>query len=281
MGRMKKFFLAALTTFSLSAFSQSYLVMDNGIVITTDVSGFAYDFGHYAFPQKITLKGGQYFVEEGNILVTIDENGLLFRKYELIPEKILGEGMNYFISEEGFLYAIDKKGFVKVSESEIYKNAVNFGGNYFTVATNPEKTELDLYTISDAGEVSRAIVPSLKVKDIISFGGTYFMNNRGIVFTVSAEGIVEPMDHMRVGIITKKGGNYFIDSSGYFYTVAATGELLMPGIPLNMKVSSVLKLGTNYFIDQAGAFFVVDKEGNVFERVMRDHDFRLAKIISL
>lgn len=278
---MKYFLLAALLAFSLSALSQSYIVMDNGIVVTTDTNGFTYDFGHYAFPQKITLKGGQYFVEEGNILATIDENGLLFRKYELIPETIIGKGINYFISAEGFLYAIDKKGYVKVSESELFKQAVNFGGNYFTVARNPEKTELELYVVTGEGQVLKTENPALKVKDIISFGGNYLMNNRGVVFTVSTNGTVTAKDNMRIGILQKRGGNFFVDSSNFFYTVSESGELIMPPLPMTLKVSSVLKLGSNYFIDQMGKFFVVDKNGNVFERVMRDHDFRLAKVISL
>lgn len=278
---MKKLLFAALATLSLNAFAQSYLVMDNGIVVTTDSSGFAYDFGHYAFPQKITLKGGQYFVEEGNILATVDENGLLFRKYELIPEKIIGKGINYFISAEGFVYTIDKKGYAHVVESELYKNAVNFGGNYFTVATDPEKKNLELHVVTADGTIVKPEVPSLKVKDIISFGGNYFMNNRGIVFTVATDGVVVPKDDVRVGILQKKGGNFFIDSSGYFFTVSETGDLTMPPLPISMKIPTVLKLGTNYMIDQAGKFYVVDKKGQVFERVMRDHDFRLAKIISL
>lgn len=278
---MKKLILALLTTLSFSAFSQSYIVMDNGIVITTDTNGFSYDFGHYAFPQKVTLKGGQYFVEEGGILATIDEGGLLFRKYELIPEKIKGKGMNYFISDEGFIYTIDKKGYVKVTESEVYKNAVNFGGNYFTVALDAEKTMMELYVVTGDGLVVKAENPALKIKDIISFGGTYFMNNRGVVFTVAQNGTVAAKDELRVGILTKKGGNYFTDSSNYFFTVAANGDLIMPGLPMNLKVSSILKLGSNYFIDQTGKFFTVDKNGQVFEKVMRDHDFRLAKIISL
>lgn len=278
---MKSLLLAALATLSLNAFSQSYVIMDNGIVVTTDSSGFTYDFGHYAFPQKVTLKGGQYFVEEGNILATIDENGLLFRKYELIPEKIKGKGINYFLSDEGFLYMIDKKGYVKVTESELYKNAVNFGGNYFTVAVDAEKTQVDLYVVTSDAQVVKADVPSLKAKDIVSYGGTYFMNNRGIVFTVASNGSVIPRDDMRVGILQKKGGNYFIDSSGYFYTVSETGDLKMPALPINMRVNTVQRLGSNYFIDQTGKLYVVDKNGNVFERVMRDHDFRLAKVISL
>ena len=280
---MKSLLLATLATLSLNAFSQSYLIMDNGITITTDSSGYSYDFGHYAFPQKVTLKGGQYFVEEGGILATIDEKGLLFRKYELIPEKIKGKGINYFLSEEGFMYTIDSKGFVKVTENALYQKAVNFGGTYFTVAASEEDpTLIDLYVVTSEGLVQKAEVPSLKVKDIISFGGNYFMNNRGIVYTVAADGMVNPRDEMRVGIINKKGGNFFVDSSGYFFTVSAvTGELQMPALPVNLRVSSILKMGSNYFLDQSGKLYVVDKHGQVFERVMRDHDFRNARIISL
>ncbi len=277
---MKKFLLLVIATLSLNAFSQSYVVMDNGITLTTDTSGFAYDFGHYAFPQKIILKGGQYFVEEGGILATIDENGLLYRKYELIPEKIKGKGINYFMSDEGFLYTVDKKGVVKVTESEMYKNTVNFGGNYFTVA-NADKTLVELYVVTGEGLVVKPEVPSLKMKDVVSFGGTYIMNNRGIVFTIAANGTVTPKDEVRVGVLAKKGGNYFTDSSGLFFTVSEAGDLLMPALPINMKIPTVQRLGSNYFIDQSGKFFLVDKNGHVFERVFRDHDFRLAKVISL
>lgn len=278
---MKSLLLATLATLSLNAFSQSYLIMENGIVVTTDKQGFAYDFGHYAFPSKVTLKGGQYFVEEGNILATIDENGFLFRKYELIPEKIKGKGINYFISEEGFIYTIDKRGYVTVTESELYQNAVNFGGNYFTVATDLEKTQLELYVVTTEGEVRKPEVPDLKVKDIVAYGGTYFMTNRGIVYTVAADGTVSSKNNMRVGIIQKRGGNFFIDSAGFFFTVSESGDLILPALPVSMKINTVQRTGTNYFIDQSGKFFVIDKHGNVFERIMRDHDFRMAKIISL
>ena len=203
---MKNLLLLVIATLSLNAFSQSYVVMDNGITLTTDTSGFAYDFGHYAFPQKIILKGGQYFVEEGGILATIDENGLLYRKYELIPEKIKGKGINYFMSDEGFLYTVDKKGVVKVTESEMYKNTVNFGGNYFTVA-NADKTLVELYVVTGEGLVVKPEVPSLKMKDVVSFGGTYIMNNRGIVFTIATNGTVTPKDEVRVGVLSVQSGD--------------------------------------------------------------------------
>lgn len=276
---MKKL-LIALLTISASAFSQSYLIMDNGIILTTDTNGFAYDLGQYAYPQKVTLKGGQYFVEDGNILATIDENGLLFRKYELIPEKILGKGINYFISDEGFLYGIDKKGYLKVSHSDVYKNTQNYGGNYFTVLSNQETGQLDFYVVTHEAQVIKVETPVLRAKDIVAFGGNYFMTNRGIVFTISREGRIIS-NIMRVGIINKRGGNYFSDTSNFFYTVSEDGELKAPGIPVTMKVNTMLKMGSNYFIDQQGKFFVIDKAGNVWEKTVRDQDFRQAKIISL
>ena len=278
---MKSILFAVMATFAINVFAQSYLIMENGIVVTTDSSGFTYDFGHYAFPQKVTLKGGQYFVEEGNILATVDENGFLFRKYELIPENIKGKGINYFISEEGFAYTIDKKGFVKVTESEIYTNALNFGGNYFTVAVDTEKSMVDLYVVTAEGLIQKADIPTLKVKDIVAYGGTYFMNNRGVIHTISSSGVVSGKDQLRIGLLQRRGGNFFVDSSGFFFSVSESGELLTPPLPVTLRPSSVQRLGTNYFIDQAGKFFVVDRNGNVFERIMRDHDFRLAKIISL
>jgi hypothetical protein len=278
---MKCLLLTALVTLSLHAFSQSYLIMDNGIVVTTDTSGYVYDFGHYAYPSKVTLKGGQYFVEEGSILATIDENGLLFRKYELVPEKILGKGINYFLSEEGFLYMIDKAGVVKVTESESFKSALNFGGNYFSVATEADKTLVDIYVVTSDGLVKKAEIPSFKTKDIVAYGGTYFMTNRGIIFTIADSGVVASKETHRVGLLQKRGGNYFIDSSGFFFSVTQTGNLLAPALPASLRVNAIQRLGSNYFIDQQGRLFVVEKNGQVYERVMRDNDFRQAKVISL
>lgn len=278
---MKRIVLAALALLSLNAFSQSYLIMDNGITITIDNSGYVYDFGHYAYPQKVTLKGGQYFVEDGNILATIDDKGLLFRKYELIPERIKGKGINYFLSEEGSLHTINKSGIVTITQNELFKRALNFGGNYFAVPADSENTLIDIYVVTNEGLAVRADIPSMKIKDIVAFGGTYLMNNRGVVLTIAANGVVTAQDQMRIGVLSKRGGNYFTDSSGFIYTVGEDGILKAPALPISLRVSTIHKLGSNYFIDQTGKLFVVDKAGNIFERMMRDHDFKNAKVISL
>lgn len=275
---MKKLLLTLLAVFSMSSFAQSYIVMDNGLIITTDGNGFAYDIGDYAFPLKITMKGGQFFIEENKVIATIDENGVLFRKYEVMPETVLGQGMNYFISSEGDIFTIDSKGIVHLSKNEIFKNAMNFGGNYFTVNT---AAGLELYIVTLTGEVVPASLEGLDMKSVIAFGGNYFMTNRGILYTVSSEGIVLSHADKRIGILQKRGGNYFTDSTGMIYTVAQDGRLILPGLPISLKINSINKLGSNYFLDLSGGLFTVDKDGNIWERIVEDHDMRNARIISL
>lgn len=278
---MKKFFAALLATLSLSAFAQSYLIMDNGIAITIDKSGFAYDFGNYAFPQKITLKGGQFYVEDNSIIATIDDKGMLFRKYEVMPAKILGSGSNYFLSDAGELYTIDVAGNVHLTVDEKFKSANAFGGTYFTVMLDAPSKLMELYTIGMDGKAMKADLGNFKMKDVISLGGTYFMSNRGVIHTVSSDGAVVAWPSIRVGVLQKRGANYFTDSSGMIFTVAENGTLVVPSLPINFKLNSITKLGSNYFLDLSGRLYTVDKDGNIFERIMRDHDFRNARVLSL
>ena len=76
---MKKIFLAVIATLSFSAFFQSYFVLENGITLSVDTGGYVYDFGHYTPVGRVTVKGGQYLVEDNNVLVTVDEKGTLSR----------------------------------------------------------------------------------------------------------------------------------------------------------------------------------------------------------
>lgn len=266
---------------SLNALSQSYIVMSNGMVITIDKEGHSYDFGHYAYPHKITLRGGRYFVEEGNILATIDDNGFLFRKYESIPEKIKGRGINYFISGDGIIYVIDNLGYLKFTEDKNFQNAQFFGGNYFSVISDDEEPKISIYTVSDKGEVIKSSIEDLHPNEIVSYGGNYFMNNKGILYTIDQHGSVFLKSDFRVGLIQKRGGNFFVDSAGYFFTISSSGELKMPPLPYSMNVHTIQKMGSNYFIDQNGRLYVITKDGLVYEKTMTDFDFRWAQVLSL
>jgi hypothetical protein len=272
---MFKLILAAVLLSSFSAFSQSYFVLENGVTLSTDSAGFVYDFAHITPINRVTIKGGQYLVEDTNVIVTVDDKGVLYRKYEILPEAVKGKGVNYFIGENGFIYTIDSQGLVNVVENdEKMKLASHFGGTYFVV--NSE----ELYTVRADGTYGAVAVEGLKPADIISFGGNYFMTNRGKLFTVSADGQVFAQTQNRIGILVKKGGNYFVDTMGAMYTVARDGSLKIPGLPISLRIPAMSKLGSNYFMDATGKLFTVDAEGNIFERWI-NYDLKTTRIISL
>lgn len=276
---MKNLFFLILTSLSLNAFSQSYIILENGVTLTSDKLGFVYDFGNYAIPQKITLKGGNYFVEEGGILATIDQDGNLYRKYEAIPAQLKGKGMNYFLGANGDLFIIDRTGIVNLKNDPKFTKAVNFGGNYFTVMADEANKILDLYTVTADGNFVKSDL-SFKASEIVSFGGNYFMSNRGIIHTVSSDGVITPNPGARVGVLVKKGGNYFVDSAGMIFTVSQNGTLNFPAIPTSLFVNAITKMGTTYFIDRESRLYTVDEAGQILERV-QGHDIRTARVISL
>jgi hypothetical protein len=271
---MKKLFLAVLATLSFNAFSQSYFILDNGVTLTVDHKGFVYDYGHYTPVNRVTVKGGQYLVEDTNILVTIDEQGSLFRKYELIPKQVIGKGMNYIIGEDSSVITIDAQGYSVLTDSdEKVKTATKFGGNFFIAGE-------EIFSVTSTGQYAPVVVEGLKTADIITLGGNYFMTNRGNLYTVTHDGkiITRPQD--RVGIIVKKGGNYFVDSMGLIYTIAKDGSLKLPALPVSLRIQAISKLGANYFMDGAGKLFTVDGEGNIYERWI-NYDLKTIRIISL
>lgn len=277
---MKKLILTSSLLFSFSAFSQSYLILNNGVTLTTDKSGFAYDFGNFILPYKVTLNGGQFFVEEEK-LSTIDENGFLYNKTQKI-KKTRGKGLNYVINDDGSIITIDNKGFFYKfdKEASVLKKAALFGGNYFTVNTGNKKVPLDLYTVNSSGNYFNLEVPGLNPADISVTGGTYFQTKTGTVYTVNKDGFVFNKSDVSAGVVKKAGGNFFVDSNNKIYTVSEDGFLMLPILPTNLVVTNIAKLGANYMLDLEGRLFIVDKTGALHERTISDHDLRNAKVLS-
>jgi len=278
---MKKFLALGSLLLSLSSYSQSYMVLGNGITLTTDTSAYVYDFGNFILPYKITLSGGQFLAEEGKI-ITIDEKGFLYRKDEKAPAKIKGKGNNYLISDGGNLFTFDAAGFLyKFDKEPATKKATNFGGNFFIVKSDDKKNITDLYTLNSKGNYFKMSVPGLNPATIQTLGGVYFQTNLGVIYTISKDGLVYSKSDVKTGSPKKLGGNYFIDSNNALYTISEEGLLLLPILPANLKIETVTKLGQNYLIDQNGKLFVINSKGEIFEREMKSHDLRDAKILSL
>lgn len=275
---MKKFLLAGVALLSMNAFSQSYLVLNNGITLTTDKAGFVYDFGHFRAPYKVTLNGGQFLVEDKK-LSTVDTAGFLYEK-SLKVEKVKGKGLNYFINDDNKIITIDSKGFFYELEDKAFKKAVAFGGNFFLVKPDDKKAIVDLYTVNEKGNYFKMNVAGLNPFDIITIGGSFFQTRNGATYTVSKDGLVFAKTEQKVGAVKKAGGNFFVDAAGLLFTVSEEGFLMLPVLPANIKVADIQKVGANYMIDSEGRIFVVDKVGNITERTI-NHDLRNAKILSM
>lgn len=278
---MKKFLVAGMMLASMNVFSQSYLILNNGITLTTDNAGFVYDFGHFRVPYKVTLNGGQFLVENQK-LSTVDTAGFLYEK-SLKVEKVKAKGLNYFVNDDNKLITIDQKGFFYEYDKDaksVFKKISGMGGNFFTVRPDDRKPIIDLYTVNNTGNYFKINVPGLNPADITTIGGTYFQTRAGVVHTVSKDGFVYAKPEVKVGAIKKLGGNFLIDSANMLFTVSEDGFLMLPVLPANIKVADIQKVGSNYMLDSEGRIFVVDKVGNLVERTI-NHDLRNAKILSL
>ena len=276
---MKKILIISLIFSSLNAFSQSYLILNNGVTLTTDNKGFLYDFGHFHLPYKVNLNGGRFFVEDNNLL-TVDSSGFLYNKLFKVG-KVKVKGTHFIINEENELITIDSNGFYYVfdKDGKTFKKVIAYGGNFFVVKPDDKKQLLDIYAVNDKGNYFKVSVEGLNLADIIFLGGSFFQTKNGVIHTVSKDGFIFSKKDIKVGSIVKSGGNYFIDSDNTLFTVSEDGPLNMPVIPVNLKINKIIKTGSNYMIDSEGRIFTVDHSGQVLERTSV-HDLSSVKIIS-
>ncbi len=280
---MKKFVAAGLMLASLHTWAQSYVILNNGITLTTDRAAFIFDLGLFQLPYKVSVKGSNYFLSDKK-LKTIDGNGFLYEKSikESKLEKIKAKGGNFFINDENHLFTIDAKGFFYEHENDntIFKKAFSFGGNFFLVRSDERKPTIDLYTVNDKGNYFKMNVEGLNASDILPSPGNYFQTKTGVTYTISKDGFVFSKSDVKVATVAKAGGNYFIDTKGMLYTISEQGHLILPELPLNIKMAQLKSLGANYMIDEEGKIFIVDKDGLIFERPV-GHDLRNSKVLSL
>jgi hypothetical protein len=278
---MKKILTLASLMLALNGYSQSYMILGNGVTLTTDKTAFVYDFNHFILPYKVTLTGGQFLAEDGKF-ISIDDNGFLYRKDEKAPSKLKGKGNNYVIADNGVLYTFDSSGFLyKFDKDSATKKANHFGGNFFTSKPDDKKPAVELYTLNSKGNYFKTDVVGLNPADIRTMGGTYFQTSKGVIYTITKDGFVFAKLEIKVGQVKKIGGNFFVDDSNAIYTVSDEGFLFLPALPSNLKVATITKIGQNYFLDQEGKLFVIDSAGAIFERDIKTHDLKDAKILSI
>jgi hypothetical protein len=280
---MKKLLFAGLVALSMNAFSQSYMVLQNGVVLTMDKSGFVYDLVISAMPYNVDVNGGQFMVESEK-LVTIDDKGYLYNKDEKVGDKSYGKGLNYLFDEHKDLVTIASDGLYYKYKFEdgkgLYKKDNRYGGNFFIVTRDARRGLADLYTVNSKGNYFRMALPGLNPARINILGGNYFTYG-GSVYTVNKDGIIIPKGMIKMYGIKAKGGNFFIDVMNQVWTITDEGVLSTPVTPANLNVAKINKLGSSYMLDTDGNLFTVDAiTGNINYREVPYHDLRNAKILS-
>lgn len=278
---MKRLLIAGAAFLSLNAFSQSYMVLNNGVTLTTDKAGLVYDFDNFILPYKISISGGMFLVEDEK-LATVDEKGFFYRK-DMKVKKIKGKGFNYLLDDSSNLLSIDSQGFFyKFDKDSPFKKPIAFGGNFLTVS-NDKKKSVDLYTVNNKGLYFNPAIPGLNAAEILPTPGNYFMTKSGGVYTVARDGLVySKTGQYKIGPVKKAGGNFFIDSANFLFTVTDAGFLMVPILPAGLVVANIAKVGANFMIDNDGKLFVVDAvTGLISERMVKEHDLRSTKILSM
>lgn len=279
---MKKVLLAGLALLSMNAFSQSYLVLSNGVVLTTGSDGVVYDLHNFILPSKISSNGGQFLIEDDEV-VTFYGNGYLFRPEIRVGKDIKLKGMNYFFKGSD-LFTVSESGFVTrlKDKDSLFRRVEKLGGNFFVTNVDERRKVADLVTVNSKGFYSHLTVVGLNPFTISAVGGTYF-SAAGVVYTVSKDGFVYPKPELKTGVIKLMGGNFFIsevDGGLKLFTVAEDGILNRPSLPVSFNAKSVRRAGANYMIDTDGRIFTVSSNGSVAEGNAHKHDLRSIKFLS-
>jgi len=274
---MKKL-LCLLSLAALPAFSQSYIVLNNGITLTLDRDAFVYDLSQFNQPYKITNKGASYFFED-NILHTFNKKGFIFTT-DFKEDDILEKGGNFFFIDNDEIVVIDENGSFFKYEDKVFKEKIQIGGNFLTVMKDKKKNLADLYVINNKGRYVLNNIPELNPIEISVVGGRYFQTQSGDLFSVSESGFVFKKANLKNLKITKKGYNYFMTSDNVIYTVSSDGVVIAPLLPMEFKADQIKKIGANYLIDAQHRIFGVDSKGAVLLRSIKGHDLSKALIIS-
>lgn len=270
---MKNTIAMGIALFSLRAFAQSYIVLENGVTLTTSKEGKVLDLNNFTAPGKISDKGGVFYVEDG-ALTTVADNGFLFRK-DMKVKGLKGKGLNYIINDSGEIMTMDANGFVYkyTTDASLLKKVNKFGGNYFAIE-DAAKKETTLFTVSKSGLYSKITLAKVKTQGITQLGGNYFGTKDGTLYTVSKDGFVFVKSEKARN--AKLGGNFLVTEKDVLMTVTQEGYLLKAVTPESFKTEEIKVYGSNFMINSAGVVYVMDVTGTLIENTVQ-HDVLSAK----
>lgn len=276
---MHYFLLIVFSLLSSVSYSQSYLILNNGITLTTDIYGALYDLGNFTLPYKVKYTGGQFFIMDEKILF-VDKAGFL---YERIAEvkKVKGGGANYFINQNHEIFTFDLNGFSYnyKHDRKMIKKIYSYGGRFFLVMEDKAKKVASIYVVDSKGQYKKTKVEGLDPIEISILGGSYFQTNNGILYTVSQEGLIFKKEKLDIEISSIKGTNFFFDKEGGLFTISSEGYLFNQIVSGDFDLSEIYKTGSNYFILKNGQMYSINDIG-ILVQVSPEHDMTRSQITS-
>lgn len=257
------FGLVAGLTLSTAALAQSYIIRPSGVVLTVDTKGFLYDLNQFILPYMVTVRGGQFYINDKREITTVSEEGFFFRidKKEFeAPRKVDFSGANYF-SDSKRVWTVDSKGVMnRNSNIKNLKNIGVTGGKFFTV--NPKRDDSILYTINEFGQINRMLIDGLDPAQIRTAGGNWFTTSKGELYSLNQKGdvILYDGDGFEKGArILRVGGNYLVTAKGIL-TISTEGVVSQVDAPSQ----GIKSIGYNYFTLRDDSLYVVDGTGGVW-----------------
>ncbi len=276
---MKKLIASSLLLISANVFSQSLMVLSNGVTLSTDKDVAVYDFGLFHLPYTITTVGAQYFVDK-DVLYTVNSTGNVYSKdKEIKADRVIARGGNFIFMKNNLL-TIDEAGFYYEYKETRFAKPQLIGGNFMTYL-NEKTKKVELMSVTNTGLYSVAGIKleGLEASDIKEVGGMFFTTTKKKIYSVDKTGVVTDQTAFAVvSKIVKKGGNFLIDDTKTMFTFSDLGFIKVPVLPVGMDLSKIDKIGSNYLIDTDGRLFGVDSTGEIKDRGLTTHDLKKVQI---
>ncbi len=259
-----KMTLASLLLFgALQASAQSFLVENDGTLLTIDRKGFLYDLGHSVDPDDVGIRGKNWFDNKG-VITTIDMNGLVHAKPEIRLPRLRVSGGHWAIGSRGEFVVFASNGFVYNYDDSLQmfrRGQVLSSGHNWIVLREGSRGPIQLVTVDVIDGRYFVATPEslqqrgLNVRNIRVSGGNWFIDSTGVLHAVTRNGgVMSHPEHGNFMRLVSNGGNFFIDSANMTRVVMDNGLVLLPNLPMAPYYGAFLRTGSQSGWTMNGTF---------------------------
>jgi hypothetical protein len=240
--------------------------------------------GLFVMPRTVTVKGGNYFINDSEEIYSIDASGIYWKyeKYDLMGKVKVGGG-NYMISSKGVLHTVNHQGTISFFEKDSKKldlSEIKLAGGIFFYTK--DKT----IVVNHKGSYNDVTKFAPKAEDIVMVGNNYALTKDGTLHTfgefINDKKLVEvyvysykaELPVLNAGTIKARGGNFILTNTDELVTISFAGNATNKGKMkfknyttgeeldfTNLKVKST---GGNYLVYENKKIWTVDYMGEKY-----------------